>query len=229
MSTEKFFIDKALGFGWETMTSKFGTLCIYFVIPFLALSAIGIGGKLLVGSDNSAANFTGIILGFLQSILHLIVMLGMMRVAIRLAMNEEPSWNDFIHPPGWYINYLACSFLYGAIFIVGIILLIIPGIFWGVRFAVSPYLIAHRGIGPIAALKQSYEITGGAFWKIVGFGLVCMVIQIAGVLCFVLGLVPATMVTFVATAHMYTQLLESSGLASPQGPSGPSSKLVSDS
>ncbi len=61
---------------------------------------------------------------------------------------------------------------------VGLMLLIVPGIYLGLKYQFYGYAIADKGIGPIDALKESDRMTEGAkqnlliFWLTLYCGII---------------------------------------------------------
>jgi hypothetical protein len=56
---------------------------------------------------------------------------------------------------------LLVSLVYAVIVIVGYLMLIVPGVIFSLMFAVSVPVAVIEGLGPIAALKRSHELTKG--------------------------------------------------------------------
>ncbi|MFH0792198.1 MAG: DUF975 family protein, partial [bacterium] len=88
------------------------------------------------------------------------------------ADNREGSFSDIYSCYPLFWKYLASSLLYGLIVFGGMILLIIPGIIWAYKFFFSQYLVIDKGLGPIAALKESSRITKGHKWNLFVFSLI---------------------------------------------------------
>lgn len=212
MSTEKFSIEEALGFGWRTMTGLFGTLMLYIFLPGFALFLVHLGINFAAGSTSDVTKmpFWYYPAQLVMWVVQLYVILGLLRVAVKVVDGQQPSWNDFASTPGTILNYIGASLLFGLAVGIGTVLLIVPGIIVYIIFHFFNFLIAEKNLGGITALGRSAELTKGARWKLFLFGLLCTVINIAGVLCLVVGVIPAGLVTFVAIAHVYRQLLKSS-------------------
>ncbi len=62
--------------------------------------------------------------------------------------------------------------LTGIVVGIGVILLIIPGIIFGVWFYFAQYVLVIENVGVIAAMKRSRELVKGYFWPVVGRGLI---------------------------------------------------------
>jgi hypothetical protein len=63
---------------------------------------------------------------------------------------------------------LVVVILAGLIEFGGLILLIIPGIFFWTRLVTSPVVVMLEGLGPAAAIRRSWRLAKGFGWKILG-------------------------------------------------------------
>lgn len=50
--------------------------------------------------------------------------------------------------------------------LLGASLFVLPGLWLMVKLAFAEYLLVLRGLGPLRALHESFELTGGHFWSI---------------------------------------------------------------
>ena len=57
-------------------------------------------------------------------------------------------------------------FLFSIAVIFGLVLLVIPGVYLGVRFSFAESAVVAEGICGPAALRRSFELTRGRFWSI---------------------------------------------------------------
>jgi uncharacterized membrane protein len=56
--------------------------------------------------------------------------------------------------------------LYLLMNVFGLILLIVPGVYFGTRFSLFPYVLLDNRLGALNALRKSYHITEGNFWPL---------------------------------------------------------------
>jgi uncharacterized membrane protein len=89
----------------------------------------------------------------------------------------------------------------------GLILLIIPGIIWAIKFSLCFYFVIDKGLGPIEALKASSRTTMGIKWQLFGFGILCGLINFLGLLCLFIGGFATYPTVLVANVLVYRQLL----------------------
>lgn len=59
------------------------------------------------------------------------------------------------------VTYLVSLFLFIAIVLGGLILLILPGFYFMIRFGFFSYAIVDRNLGPVEALRYSWDLTKG--------------------------------------------------------------------
>ena len=62
------------------------------------------------------------------------------------------------------------------------------------------------GTGAVAAVKRSWELTRGSFWRVFGLLLILSLFMVLGLMLFGVGLIAALPVTYFARAHAYEQL-----------------------
>jgi len=80
------------------------------------------------------------------------------------------------------------SILLVLIFLVGMMLFVLPGIYWGVRLAFTPCAIVLEDKGTTEGLGYSWSLVKGrwwgAFWALLIFGLTVVVAFLAGIFIF---------------------------------------------
>jgi hypothetical protein len=86
-----------------------------------------------------------------------------------------------------YWNAVLANLLVGVIVGFGIIMLIVPGIFFACRLAFVPYLVIDQKMDVMDALKTSWEMTRGHGWSIFFIGLLAIPIVIAGLIMLFFG------------------------------------------
>jgi len=77
------------------------------------------------------------------------------------------------------LTTLAVSLISGIIIVIGLVMLIVPGLFFAVSFQFAIYAVAVEDRGPIDALGRSWELASGNRWKL--FGLVILIAVISGI------------------------------------------------
>lgn len=203
MATQKFCKSEAVRFGWNTMKNNLGFFIGLLVVVGLINFVPGFISELM----KKDASVLSIIISIASSLLSMVIMMGLIRITLRLHDNEGCKFTDLFSCFPLFFKYLFGSILYGLIILGGTILLIIPGIIWAIRFQFFSYFIVDKGLGPIEALKRSSLITRGVKWDLFLFGLLLVLINLLGALCLLIGLFATVPTTMVAMAFVYRKLL----------------------
>lgn len=139
-------------------------------------------------------------------VVNMLVALGATNLYLKAHDNVAGTkFADLWYPkPFW--AYVVGSLLVALAVLLGLILLIIPGIIVALAFIFWNYLVVERGLTPIAALKESARITKGNRWKLFALGCACAAINLLGFLALLVGILVAAPVTALALVHVYRTL-----------------------
>lgn len=87
---------------------------------------------------------------------------------------------------------------------------------WSARAGMTLFTVMEpERLPAIEAVKRSFALTGGSFWRLVGLYLLGVVVMLVGCLALCVGVVPAIVVMYYAYAHAYEQLRARAGVAAP--------------
>ncbi|TET62772.1 MAG: hypothetical protein E3J47_03125 [Candidatus Stahlbacteria bacterium] len=203
MTKKDFLIGEAIKYGWNIMKAN-----LWFFVGVLIVAWLVTGIPQAI-ANRLQDNYSG--LAALFRILHLIVdviiSIGLIKIALKFLVNEKPEFAELFRFQGNFWRYVGSSILNGLIVAAGIILFIVPGIYWAIKFQFFGYCIVDQKLGPVEALKKSSKITYQVKWKLLGFGLVMVGINILGFLCLFVGLFATIPTTMIAFAYVYRKLL----------------------
>lgn len=119
-------------------------------------------------------------------------------------------------------QYLLGSLLYGLVIVGGLLLLVVPGVLWAVKYCFTGFLIVDLGLDPLTAMRRSAELTRPARGQLFFFGLTLLGVNILGALVLGVGLLATVPMTVLALGQVYRQLLSSaSAPLAGQGQPGP--------
>ncbi|MEX2007328.1 MAG: hypothetical protein WD992_01005, partial [Candidatus Levyibacteriota bacterium] len=99
--------------------------------------------------------------------------------------------------------FVLVSITYGILFQLGLVLLIIPGLFIGARLFAAPYLVIDKNASYIDSFKRSWKLTQGKTIKLMIFQIVMFGLIILGLLVLVVGVLAAFGVISIASAYVY--------------------------
>lgn len=191
MTHKQFTYKELLTFGWNTFKKHSWFLIalsfLYFLITFIV-------GDIPV----------------IRDVISILMSIALTAVTLKLLDEHIPHYGDLLIPFKTYkvtLHYALGSILYALIVLVGLIFLILPGIYLLVRLQFFTYLLVeHENMGAIESFKRSMGMTKGRFWSLFGFGLVFVGINLLGLLAFGVGLFITIPVTCIAYAKLYRTL-----------------------
>lgn len=192
---EKFTIKEAFGFGWQKTKKHFW---------YLALVLIGTG--IFFTILDALTKDRGFLPNVIAAVIGISVELVLIKFTLKILSDEKLAKNDLI--PSWRTlwTYVVGGILYGLIVLGGLILLIVPGIMWALKYSQYAYLIVDKGMGPIEALKESGNITSGLKGRLLLMWLSIVGVIILGGLALVVGLLWAIPTAMIAWAYVYRKL-----------------------
>lgn len=198
MSKKKFAIDEAIEYGWEAMKPKFWFFAAVLAFVFIIHVALS-----YLMERSGSLNWVLIIIYYMICILFSI---GLVKIALNVYNKKKAKFLDLVNSYEMFLDYLVATIIYAVIVMIGTILLIVPGVILSMKLMFYPYFIVEKKMGPIAALKKSWEITVDHKAILFFFSLVSGLINIIGVLVLGIGLFVSIPVTLMAQAYVYKQL-----------------------
>ena len=203
---DTFSIGGSIRFGWETFKKR-----PWFFVGVTLLIGIASGVASAIGSgfgNNGPAVGAGAIVNFVLSTL-----VGMGATAFFLKAHDAPESvesTELWHPQSFF-KYLGATLLAMLVILGGFILLIVPGIIFSLMLMFVSYIVIDRRLGPVEAIGESRRITRGHKWKLLGFVLTIVGINILGLICLLVGLLVSIPVSSLAMVHAYRTLSKSAG------------------
>lgn len=184
-------IQEIFSEGWDKTKKNYWFLFCLFV-----------GSTIVIGLTQHSG-----LLNFLISIPIGIATLG---ISIIIANGHTPKYGDLFKSFDNYkitLNYFLSSIIYIIIVLIGLMLLIFPGIYLAIRLQFYKFLvIENENTKPIEAIKESRKITEGYFWSLLYFMFIIIVINLIGAIPFGLGLIVTIPFTVVTSAVLYKKL-----------------------
>jgi uncharacterized membrane protein len=211
----EFTAGSAIRFGWETFKKRpwfFVGASVVIAIAYIIVGLISSG--IDAGLGGSAEDPTGVggIINFVLG-----TFIGMGVTAFYLAAHDNPQTVELSalwHPqPFW--KFLGASILVTLAVVVGLALLVVPGIIAMLFFLFTTFIVIDRDLGPIEAMKESMRITSGHRWTLLGLIVLLILIACLGVIALVVGLLVAMPVITLAFAHAYRVLSHKAGTTPP--------------
>ena len=228
--TGKYFnFSEVLDYGWSVMKANFWffvglgfVLLIFAYIPTVIdrLARVLYLPRPVFVLLNIATN----ILGWVISI---VLGIGLIKIALSFCDERKPPIGTLFDAWDCLWRYVGAGILYALIMLAACIpfalaavlhaqiylpfLFMLIGLVFAVRFAIQFglcfYFVVDKDLGPVQALKASSRTTMGAKWQLLGFGILCVLINLLGLLCLIVGIFATYPMVIVANALVYRQLL----------------------
>jgi uncharacterized membrane protein len=202
-SEKHFSISKAINFGFNFFREN--------LLTFIKLGAVVIGlniiTNIIIGAFAEKGSLLAGILSLVGAVVSLIVQVGMTKILLDLHDGKKVNFSHLWSHYHLVITYFLASLLYGLMVVVGLILLIVPGVYLALKFQFYGFLIVDKKMGVMDSLKKSSEMTEGSMWNLFLFALLLLVINFAGALIFGIGLLVTIPTSLMATIYVYRKLL----------------------
>jgi len=142
-----------------------------------------------------------------------IIQIGFIKISILLSRDQKPAVKELFSNSSLFLKFVLGSICYGLAVIGGFILLVVPGIILIIMLEMYAYFIVDKNMGPIESLKASRALTKGVRWQLFCFGALILLLNLAGLLCLVVGLLFTIPASSIAAAYVYDQLRKQDEIA----------------
>ena len=215
----KLSVSKCVRFGWETFKKRpwfiIGAVIIMFIF------SLSFSYKTDYLEELKAAAPFMVLVGLISTALSIAVEILFTRFLLKAhdSVGTMAYMDTLPARPFW--KYVGGKLAVAVVVIIGLILLIVPGIIALVALLFTPYLIVDRKLWPIEAMKESARITKGHRWQIFGLVLVLFGLNILGALALVIGLLVTVPISMLAIVHAYRFLEHKANELAPANPVAP--------
>ena len=204
----RFSIGDAVTYSWNACWQNLGP-----VMLVSAIVLVGNGFVALLGAAFSGAAM-GYAFGLFGILVNLLLVFGLLRAALAVVEGRPVGLAEAFRPDG-FGPFLLASVVFLLGIYVGIRLLVVPGLVFGVVFEFYGFVVAeHPDVGPRVALRRAAALTKGARLRLLGLTAVLAFLNLAGIMLCFLGLVVTYALSAVALAYVY-RLLSGQPIASP--------------
>lgn len=213
-------VKECLKFGWAQFKKRpwlFVKAGIVLAALQIALNAISSG---LGTASNNATGIMAIIVGIVSLVVSLasiyigVTVNNMGVLTFYLKAHDDvaaPTLRNLYRPhPFW--RYFLMSVFIGVAVLVGLVLLIVPGIIVALMFSLAPYLMLEHDYKPLQAIKESQRMTKGNRGKLLLLVLAIIVMNIVGAVLLLIGLLVSVPVSTLAFVHAYRMLADKATL-----------------
>jgi membrane-anchored glycerophosphoryl diester phosphodiesterase (GDPDase) len=216
-------VFSSYGNGWRQLWRHFLPLFLIGIIYVVLSYAIAIPEWIATGAmtfsgvsdDMFASVFSAV--SFLYGIFFLYPLgYGQSFAYLRAARGENVEVQDLFGAFKNYWSAIGSMILVTIIVIVGLILLIVPGIIFACKLAFVPYLVVDKKRSVTDAIGESWRMTNGHAWKVFLIGLLAIPIGLVGLIILLVGVIISFMWVNAALASLYHAVdMQKNGLLTP--------------
>ena len=151
-----------------------------------------------------------LIIALLNTLISIVFRMGFINLTLDAVRGNQVYYKTLLNQVSLKKAYrfLVANFLVGLNVFIGLILFIIPGIVYALKYYYVSYLIVDKDMKPREAMKYSSKLTKGVRFKLLGMSFVFGLISLLGVIVLGVGLIPASIVVSLANAYVFNKLLE---------------------
>lgn len=193
-----FDIDKALKRGWELFKAEPAILVIYTVL------VVGLSGGVSFLFEDFSTIFSLLVGPALTA--------GYYLLGNRISRDDNIEFSDSFEGFKFWFPVVVVSLITGLFTIVGLIFLILPGIYLGVAYSFAMPLVIFGGFEFWTAMELSRKLITKIWWRFFLFLLLLIVINLVGALFLLVGLlitIPASyMMVYAAFEDLSGDLLD---------------------
>lgn len=203
-----FLIGEALGFGWNTAVKNVGLL-VAFLSIYLVLDLVG-GGLEFVAKkvDDPTWRITALLFKLLfYWPIHFWLTTGFLVVSLKFIRGLNASFEDCFPSLKKVLIYFGGTLMVALAFFGGLLLFIIPGFVFLMRYQFAPYLMVDKELSLGEAFSLSARMTQGEKWHLFGMVWVCFGVLLVGLLACCIGVLWAWALVQIAYVQVYRVLL----------------------
>jgi hypothetical protein len=166
-----------------------------------------LGGMVVLGLVSMAAGM----IPFASFFVSVPIVAGLTMVNLRIVNGAPFEFSNFFDGFKRFVPLMIVGLIVSLGIILGMVLLILPGIYFAIATTFAVTLVIDRGEEPMAAIKGSMKVVNANFLKVLLFMLVIGVFNFIGLLACGVGMLITAPVSGVATIIFYNKMLGIAG------------------
>jgi len=192
----KISVGGAISEAWAKTKGAKGAIWAGSAIMYLVLLIIVAGGAyLLPPMDTDVTNVTipdmvnNILFQAVTNSFYFLFIAGLLLMGIRKVAGDQISWKMVFKGFGCAGKIIIATLLQTLLVTIGFFLLVLPGIYLTVGYAMTLPLIIDKGMSPWQAMETSRRAVHKVWWKVAGLFLVMGLIFVVSIIPLGLGLI----------------------------------------
>jgi len=199
-----FVISDSLHAAWDLFKEKWYVIYGLYLIPVV----VAVVYSLTLNALGEEFGVMSLFVMFIYMILQTVVSMGVVQGYLNLVRGKEINVETFKSMLPLVVNYFLGTLLMGVIILAGLIFLIVPGIYFSLKYYFVPFLLIDKKMGPMEALKASEKMTKGIKWELVGLGAATILLAYMGLFALIVGIFVTAPVAAMSYVYFYEKALK---------------------
>ena len=159
-----------------------------------------------IPEKGETVGISGIIVSILSLFILCLFIMGYIKNCIQTLDGEEPQFSAYGQVSRKLLSFLVAYIILNIIIAIGTALLIVPGIYLGLRLQFFYAFMVDDNAGVIDSFKRSWNITKGHSFKLFILFLIALLIYFIGCIAFIAGIFIAIPFTVLMYGYTYRKL-----------------------
>jgi hypothetical protein len=156
--------------------------------------------------QTSEVSVLSIVLQLISQVVSIFLSLGTTRIGLNIVSGKPASVGMIFGEGTKLLRAIGASILFGLMVGIGLILLIVPGVYLALRYGQFLHAIVDRDLGVFDSFSYSSRLTTGNRGNLFVLGLLMFLVTLAGLLACGIGLIIAVPITWLASFIAYRWL-----------------------
>lgn len=198
-------ITQALSASWELFKKNWPLI--------VGVMLVSMFGSNLVDKFIQEMFWRSPIAGILKLVMSLVavwVQMVMMFIFLKIVRKQKVTTDGVMSTVGSYVNYLITAILYGLMVAVGMIFLIVPGVYLALKYGFALIAVVDKNVSFSKAFAMSAKMTQGRMMEFLIFAIAMILVSISGVLALGVGVIVTSALASLSFAMLYDKLAKGS-------------------
>lgn len=207
---QKFTVGETISSAWKLTNGVklpiWGGLLVTSLIMIVIIAGIAM---VTVFASHDAAGVVGVIGQFVYYIISTILTGGLIYMGVKRATHRDVSWKDVFSGFDVAVKITIAMILQTILIVIGMFLLILPGIYLMVGYLMTLPLIIDKKMSPWQAMETSRKAIHKVWWRVFGLYIVISLLVMVSSIPAGIGLIWTVPMSLVVAGVVYNHLFGS--------------------
>jgi uncharacterized membrane protein len=204
-------LGESIRFGWKTIQSNGPFIVLVTLVAWVVPSVIEWAGD--AAADTRIQEFG---ISLISSLVSATFALGLAKIYLRFRDGERPIFENLFDGLARLHIYIAATIIVAIAVVMGLILLLVPGIIFMLRLWFVGFVVVDEAVGPLEAIQRSWDMTRGYTMDLFLLFLLLVGLNLLGLVCLVIGLLVTVPISGLSLAFIYRHLKPRAAAAAPE-------------